>query len=435
MATRRPDAQRAPSRAARWLRRGLLAAGGLTLAGTAVVALAPAASADEPPAPGPVSALLGGVGDLAGVVTAPAVEHVVAPLLDAVLPPAAPAPVPPPAPSTPAPVPAVPPGAPPAPDAPESGAAAVPAPAVPAQAVPAPAAPPATDAPAPSAAVPPPATVLPDALAGGLGREVVAPLVDAVRPTVEGVADDVLRPLLGAADALAPVLDPVGADVVAPAVERALAPLVAALRPVLDPAARLTGPVLRPIAAPVVDGVLRPVLGAVRGSAVGRVLDPVVDVLRPGGAVSVPSGSARSTAPTGPVGAAPAVVGAMPAAAGAPGTPSVAGGSSAPDDPVPALVRATRAIERVPDADAAAGVVATVPAAGTERPAAADLPGGPAPAVPAASGGPLRAPASTDVLAVLPVTALLPGRSLVLAAVRDRVALPLRDREVPVSPA
>ncbi|TKR22499.1 hypothetical protein FA014_16160, partial [Cellulomonas hominis] len=90
MAARPGAAQRARSLASRWARRGLYAAGGLTLAGAAAVALAPAAAADEapPPASGTTS-LLDGVGDLVGAVVQPVAEDVVAPAVQAVLPPPA----------------------------------------------------------------------------------------------------------------------------------------------------------------------------------------------------------------------------------------------------------------------------------------------------------------------------------------------------------
>ncbi|MBD3777925.1 MAG: hypothetical protein IE923_01485, partial [Micrococcales bacterium] len=61
MSTRPRCAPQVRSVASRWLRRGLFAAGGLTLAGTAMIALAPAASAEEAPPAGPVGSLLGGV--------------------------------------------------------------------------------------------------------------------------------------------------------------------------------------------------------------------------------------------------------------------------------------------------------------------------------------------------------------------------------------
>jgi hypothetical protein len=402
MTTLEPDAPRVRSLASRWLRRALYATGGLTLAGAAMVGLAPAASAQEsPPATGPVGALLGGVGDLVGAAVAP----VVAPVAQAVAPPpAAPAPAPAPA-------------------------------AAPAQPVtPAPATPAASSSPDPAPATPaatPPAglaTAL-AAVTAPVAEHLVQPVTTHVQPLVDGVTEQVVAPVARATGPLSPVVHPVREDVVTPLAGDVLSPVGDALAPVLDPLADA----LRPVARPVADGVLGPVARAVGGTPAGGLLDPALGEPRPVVSGVLPAGT---TAP-----------GPLPAVLDGPPGPSAAGVTwwlTQGDHRRVAALRATDAGDDATTPTRATAVAAASP--GDQRPAASpagggqDRPSTPAPSAPApagsgASGSPLRSPAAPDVLAVLTAAALVLDGSRLLAVARGRVELPLRLREVLVSPA
>jgi hypothetical protein len=311
---------------------------------------------------------------------------------------------------------------------------------------PAPATPAASSSPDPAPATPaatPPAglaTAL-AAVTAPVAEHLVQPVTTHVQPLVDGVTEQVVAPVARATGPLSPVVHPVREDVVTPLAGDVLSPVGDALAPVLDPLADALRPVARPVAdgvlgpvaRAVADGLLGPAARAVGGTPAGGLLDPALGEPRPVVSGVLPAG----TTTPGP----------LPAVLDGPPGPSAAGVTwwlTQGDHRRAAALRATDAGDDATTSARATAVAAASP--GDQRPAASpagggqDRPSTPAPSAPApagsgASGSPLRSPAAPDVLAVLTAAALVLDGSRLLAVARGRVELPLRLREVLVSPA